>query len=81
MPWKNVTPMEERTRLAILAEEGTYTVSELATQFGISRKTAHKWISRYQQGGVGAMVERSRAPLSADSNGKCNSPGLKNRIC
>jgi transposase-like protein len=67
MPWNNVTPMEERTRLAVLAAEGSYTVTELANQFGVSRKTAHKWIARYQQGGLGAMEERSRAPLSVPS--------------
>lgn len=67
MPWKNDTLMQERTHLAVLAEEGTYTVTELAKQFGVSRKTAHKWIDRYRQGGLGAMEERSRAPLSVPS--------------
>ena len=64
MPWNNATPMEERLRLAVLADEETYTVSELAKQFGVSRKTAHKWISRHREGGVAAMNDRSRAPLS-----------------
>lgn len=64
MPWNNATPMDERLRLAVLADEETYTVSELAKQFGVSRKTAYKWIGRHREGGVAAMNDRSRAPLS-----------------
>lgn len=62
MPWKEVNHMTERSRLVLLAEDGTYTLTELAEQFGISRKTAYKWVSRYQAGGLSALEDRSRAP-------------------
>ena len=38
-------------------------LTELSRAFGISRKTAHKWLERFQQGGRAALAERSRAPL------------------
>jgi transposase InsO family protein len=41
---------------------GDSTVSELAREHGVSRKTAYKWIERYELGGVEALRERSRAP-------------------
>jgi len=62
MPWKEVTPMTERARLVHLAEDGTYTLTELAKQFGISRKTAHKWVNRYHEGGLAFLEDRSRSP-------------------
>ena len=43
-----------------LAEEDS--ISELARQYGISRKTAHKWIERFEQHGRGGLQDQSRAP-------------------
>jgi hypothetical protein len=42
MPWKDVLPMEERIRFAVLAAKGTEVFSDLCEQFGISRKTGYK---------------------------------------
>jgi transposase len=36
----------------------------LCEDAGISRKTGYKWVERYEHGGVGALVDRSRAPRS-----------------
>ena len=52
--------MDGRLRLAVLANEGTYTVSELAKQFGFSRKTAYTWIGRHREGGAATMNNRGR---------------------
>lgn len=37
-------------------------VTQVARQFGISRKTVYKWIRRYQQGGLKDLLDRSRRP-------------------
>jgi transposase InsO family protein len=36
-------------------------VSELAVHFGVSRKTAHKWLKRYDQLGLAGLEDRSHA--------------------
>jgi len=54
--------MKERMELVSLFGTGRYTVSGLARRFGVSRKTAHKWLGRYAQDGVSGLDERSRAP-------------------
>jgi len=41
-----------------------YSVSELAQRFGVSRKTAYKWINRWRAKGEGGLAERSRRPQS-----------------
>lgn len=64
MPWKNVTPMEEKHRFITLAQSDRFTVSELCESFGISRKTGHKWLNRYAEGGFDGLLEKSRAPKS-----------------
>jgi putative transposase len=54
--------MKERMQLISLYETGKYTVTELAEHFGVSRKTAHKWLGRFAHEGVPGLNERSRAP-------------------
>lgn len=62
MPWKETCAMKERLRLVTLYETGKYTVTELAKEFKVSRKTAHKWLGRFAQEGIAGLEERSRAP-------------------
>ena len=54
--------MKERFQLVSLYETGRYSVVKLAEQFGVSRKTVYKWLARFDQGGIGGLYERSRAP-------------------
>jgi transposase InsO family protein len=44
--------------------DDTYSMTELCNYHNISRKTGYKWLSRYQQGGVKALQNRSRAPIN-----------------
>jgi len=64
MPWKNVSPMEQKQRFVSMAGSGHFTMTELCRDFGISRKTGHKWVTRHAVGGIKALEERSRAPKS-----------------
>ena len=61
MPWTLTDPMLERAKLIALHHEGHFSIAELADRAGISRKTAYKWIARYQHGGADALADRSRA--------------------
>ena len=44
-------------------KSGDRSIAELARRYGVSRKTAHKWIGRYEQESVAGLRDRSRAPL------------------
>ncbi|WP_336924213.1 IS481 family transposase, partial [Aquipuribacter sp. SD81] len=39
------------------------TVTEVAVQWRVSRQTLHAWLSRYEQGGLDALADRSRRPV------------------
>jgi len=54
--------MDERTILAGEYLLGDYTISELARRRGISRKTAYKWLERYERENVAGLEDLSRAP-------------------
>lgn len=41
---------------------GVLTLSELADQYGISRKTAYKWLDRFKDEGEAGLTERPHAP-------------------
>ncbi len=56
--------MDQRTQFVADYLRGLHTVTELAGRFDISRKTAYKWIDRYEEAGVSGLVDRSRRPQS-----------------
>lgn len=60
MPWKETTSMTLRTEFVALARHKDINVTELARRFGISRKTAYKWLHRHTAGE--ALSDRSRRP-------------------
>ena len=62
MPWKQTDPMTEKERFVVLAHTGRFTVSTLCADFGISRKTGHKYLQRYATLGRRGLEERSRRP-------------------
>ena len=64
MPWKQTSAMDQRVQFIADWLSGDYFKIELCTVYGISRPTADKWIRRYQEGGVKALEELSRAPYS-----------------
>lgn len=54
--------MTEKERFVMLAHTGRFTVSELCVDFGISRKTGHKYLQRYAALGRAGLQEQSRRP-------------------
>ena len=62
MPWKENRVQDQRYKLIQEYEEGE-SISALAESYRISRKTAHKWIQRYEREGVSGLENGSRRPL------------------
>src|SRR4030065_153247 len=65
MPWRGVTVSERRQRFLEDHRLDYYSITELAERFGISRRTAHKWIARSEHDGwagqgLGRSGRRSR---------------------
>jgi transposase-like protein len=56
--------MEQKHRFVSLAGSGHFTMTELCREFGITRKTGHKWVARHAESGLKGLEERSRAPKS-----------------
>src|ERR1041384_6101226 len=63
MPWKEAGPVLERMRFIEDYLSGFYTLTELAARFGVSRRIAHKWLSRHDADGANGLHDRSRAPI------------------
>src|ERR1700752_877571 len=62
MPWKETCPMDQR--VAFIADwlRDEWTMSDLAYRYGISRKTAYKWVARDTGDPAHGLADRSRAP-------------------
>lgn len=62
MPWREYTRMSQRSEFLAFAQASDVNLSQLSRQFGISRKTAYKWLGR-ANGGWQPLEDHSRRPL------------------
>jgi transposase InsO family protein len=62
MPWKNTSIIGERWQLVKALLRGEQSATSCCQQFGVSRKTAYKWLKRFTAGGRRDLVDRSRRP-------------------
>lgn len=62
MPWKESNALEQRNAFITEWLKGEQPISELSRIYGISRKTAYKWLGRFELSGRGGLADGSRAP-------------------
>jgi putative transposase len=62
MPWRETLLMDQRVQFIADYQRDVFDVADLARRYGISRKTAYKWIDRYAASGPTGLVDRSRRP-------------------
>jgi transposase InsO family protein len=62
MPWKEMTTVSLRWEFVHRALTKEANISQLCREFGISRKTGHKWLRRYLEEGKEGLQDRSRRP-------------------
>ncbi len=63
MPWKGALTVSDVRQLFLeQLRTHTHSLAALCRQHGISRKTAYKWLRRFQQAGPPALHDRSRRP-------------------
>ncbi len=62
MPWREMSPMEQRLQFVTEYATGLFTMIELADQYGIAPKTGYKWVDRYAHEGAAGLLDRSRRP-------------------
>src|SRR5437016_3390842 len=62
MPWKECTTVSLRRELVVLCQAEGANVALLCQRYGVSRKTAYKWLRRFQQQGEAGLADQSRRP-------------------
>lgn len=67
MSWKETTLMSTRLEFVLLAAQPGANLSALCRGFGISRKTAYKWLERYRLEGQDGLQDHSRRPHTSPS--------------
>jgi transposase InsO family protein len=65
MAWKEQTTMSLRLEFIGFARQEGANISELCRRFEISRKTAYKWLARYEASPTSGLADRSRRPLTS----------------
>jgi transposase InsO family protein len=62
MHWKEASLMSLRSEFVSLARRPGANLALLARRFGVSRKTAYKWLRRWREGGPDGLADRPRRP-------------------
>ena len=75
MPWRQTCTVDQRVALVAEWLHDEWTMTELAERYGVSRKTAYKWVERYEAAGAPGLADRSRAPCCA--HGRRRSSGRR----
>src|SRR5690606_3447479 len=64
VPWKEQSAMDQRQEFVMAQLAGEIPFAELCRRYQVSRKTGYKWVRRFLDGGLPALIGRSRAPHS-----------------
>lgn len=62
MPWRTSDLVTIREEFVHEAQSGRYPVAALCNAYGISEKTGHKWLNRFDEEGRPGLSDRSHAP-------------------
>ena len=55
---------EQRYQAVLAVISDGLSVSQVASKVGVSRKTLHAWLARYEAAGLEGLVDRSHRPVS-----------------
>ena len=61
---RELSVAEQRYQAVLAVIEDGVAVTEAAAKVGVTRQTLHAWLSRYAEGGLEALVDRSHRPRS-----------------
>jgi putative transposase len=61
MAWKERSRVDERMLLIGEYLKGERAMTDLCREFSVSRKTAYKWVTRYNEDGPAGLADKSRA--------------------
>jgi transposase InsO family protein len=56
--------MEQRYQAVLAVVQDGWKIVEVARRLGVSRQSIHEWLTRYEQGGLSALADRSHRPAS-----------------
>lgn len=57
-----MSPVDQREKFIKDVRFGAFSISELCERYGVSRKTAYKWLARFDEAGRAGLKDKSRAP-------------------
>jgi transposase InsO family protein len=73
-----ISVMEQRYQAVMAVVQDGWKVTEVADRLGVSRQSVHKWMARYEAGGLPALETRSHRPNACAHQ---TPPELEAMIC
>jgi transposase InsO family protein len=63
--FRELSVVEQRYQAVLAVIEDGLSITEVAAKVGVSRQTMHTWLSRYAEGGLAGLGDRSHRPKSS----------------
>ena len=64
MPWKEENAVTLREEFVLKSLGKSVSFKTLCEEYGVSRKVGYKWVRRFKEGGLPALRDQTRRPLS-----------------
>ncbi len=62
MPWKESRIVDQRLQFLSSYQKEEMSLSDLCREFGVSRPTGYRWITRYKEAGPEGLLDLSSRP-------------------
>ena len=73
-----LSKVEQRYQAVLAVQVDGLSVTEVADKFGVARQTVHRWLRRYEDGGLDGLGDRSHRPRSSPLQMPA---GVEARVC
>ena len=67
MPWNDRNKMTIKRELVLKLLTNEQSITNLCKEYGISRKTAYKWLKRYENDGIIGLEDKPKVPFQTKS--------------
>lgn len=75
---KEPSKVEQRYQAVLAVQVDGLSVTEVAEKLGVARQTVHRWLRRYEDGGLEGLADRSHRPRSSPLQMPA---GVEARVC
>lgn len=60
---KRISKLEQRCDAVTMVIRDGFSIADIAVKFKVSCQSVHRWLAKYEEGGLEVLADESRRPL------------------